>query len=63
MLEHQKKVLQGVADNADLFKKELVKSMIWLNAEELTSLREWLKDTYWEVHKNIIHEVLYIEAA
>lgn len=63
MLEHQKKVLKAVADNEELFRKELLKSMVWLNSEELMLLRKWLKQEYWDTHKNIILKVLMTEAA
>lgn len=59
MLEHQKLVLQNVATNRNLFKKELFKSMAWLNAYELTQFRKWVRETFWATHKDVIQEVLY----
>ncbi len=59
MLEHQKIVLRNVAYNHDLFRKELLKSLAWLNSNELTKLRVWLRKNYWSTHKNVILDVLY----
>ena len=59
MLEHQKKVIQNVAGNAELFKKELYKSLAWLNSYDLTQLRKWLRENFWHTHKGIIQEVFY----
>jgi len=59
MLEHQKIVLNGVKDNEYLFSKELKKSLAWLNSHELTQLRKWLKENFWDTHKTIIQDILY----
>lgn len=59
MLEHQKKVLQNVAYDNELFKKELYKSLAWLNAHDLTQLRVWLRKNYWGTHGELIKEVMY----
>ncbi len=59
MLEHQKKVLQGVSNDPFLFRKELIKSAAWLNSHELTQLRLWVREQFYPVHKNIIDDILY----
>jgi hypothetical protein len=59
MLEHQKMVLTNVAYNDDLFRKELLKSLAWLNSNDLTSLRVWLRENYWNTHQEIIQDILY----
>lgn len=61
MLEHQKIVLNGVSDSKELFRKELLKSLIWLNAEEQTQLRRWVKENFWNKHAEIIRDVFYRE--
>ena len=61
MLEHQKIVLKGVSNDKRLFKKELIKSLAWLNAHELTQLRLWLRENFYKQHSDIIREVLYPE--
>ncbi len=59
MLEHQKMVLKNVANNDDLFRKELLKSLAWLNSHDLTKLRIWLRENYWSTHKDIIRDIMY----
>ncbi|MCG8700864.1 MAG: hypothetical protein MI922_22610 [Bacteroidales bacterium] len=59
MLEHQKKVLQGVSYDKSLFRKELVKSIAWLNVFELSELRKWLNNSFWQTHADVITEVMY----
>ena len=61
MLEHQKIVLKGVSNDKKLFRKELIKSLAWLNAYELTQLRLWLRENFYQKHSDIIKEVLYPE--
>ncbi|WP_068474411.1 hypothetical protein [Saccharicrinis aurantiacus] len=46
MLEHQKSVLLGVAKYPELFKKELEKSLGWLNDSEATTLYKWLSEEF-----------------
>lgn len=59
MLELQKLVLKNVCNNSRLFKKELRKSLAWLNSAELTKLRIWLRENYWDTRKAEIMEVMY----
>ncbi len=59
MLEHQKIVLKGVGSNKGLFRKELIKSMTWLNDYEQVQLRNWVMENYSQQHADIIQEVLY----
>ena len=57
MLEHQKIVLSGVKDDTRLFKKELYKSLKWLNPVEQCQLKEWVNKNYSLLHKTIAEEV------
>lgn len=57
MLEHQKMVLQNVAWNQDLFRKELLKSLSWLNEEEQEQLYIWLSKNF-DYYNDIIQEVI-----
>lgn len=57
MLEVQKKVLDGVSFSKDLFKKELLKSYLWLNQKELEELKEWVMNNFIKIHPEIIGEV------
>nr|WP_319398945.1 hypothetical protein [uncultured Carboxylicivirga sp.] len=58
MLEHQKKVLTSVSENPELFKKELEKSLQWLNHEEQNQFKEWVKEKYESHYPKIIAEFL-----
>ncbi|MGQ1784678.1 MULTISPECIES: hypothetical protein [unclassified Saccharicrinis] len=58
MLEHQKNVLNGVVDFKELFRKELMKSMLWLNVNERTILIKWVCDNFRNRHPEIYEEVL-----
>ncbi len=54
MLALQKKVLQNLDFDRVLFKKELRKSLTWLDEEEIEELVEWLKSNYWNAYKKEI---------
>ena len=58
MLEHQKIVLSGVSDNQMLFRKELSKSMQWLNTEQQRQLGRWVRENFNHQHAQVIDEVL-----
>ena len=57
MLEHQKKVLLGVSENNSLFRKELIKSMVWLNDSDLALLQNWVRKNFYDKQANIINEI------
>lgn len=59
MLEHQKKVLLGVAKNPYLFRKELLKSFSWLSAEEVDVFYKWVKKEFDAQYSHLIAEVFY----
>ena len=61
MLEHQKMVLKGVFDNKYLFKKELIKSMSWLNKNDQILLKMWIYKNFRDQHPDIINDVLFSE--
>ncbi|MGD2034240.1 MAG: hypothetical protein PVF73_04230 [Bacteroidales bacterium] len=57
MLDHQKIILQHVKHDKVLFEKELMKSIKWLEAEDVRKLQSWLQSGSWESHKEIIRKV------
>ncbi|MBN2668028.1 MAG: hypothetical protein JXR60_02265 [Bacteroidales bacterium] len=59
MLDHQKKVLTAIHDNETLFRKELIKSLVWLNAHEQTEFRKWVREQFSHRYQKLINEVLY----
>ena len=58
MLEHQIKVLKSVSGNPELLKKELEKSMQWLNDKEQEQLIDWFKKNLMETHTEILNDFL-----
>ena len=56
MLEFSKKILKNVSFDKNLFKKELQKSIQWINKKELVLLKIWALSTFSQ-YKNIIVEV------
>ena len=56
MLELSKKILSKVSFDKSLFKKELSKSVRWLNKREVITLKIWALTTFSQ-YKNTILEV------
>ncbi|UCH13339.1 MAG: hypothetical protein JSV22_09500 [Bacteroidales bacterium] len=63
MLEHQKLILEKVSHNKELFRKELVKSLMWLKSYEIFRLHVWLKQKFYLTHGDIIEDVFGFIAA
>lgn len=63
MLEYVKIILQKVSFDAMLFRKELQKSITWLNEEEKVELKIWLNASFTGEYKNVIKEILDRTAA
>lgn len=57
MLRHQKTVLSSVRHYLPLFRKELKKSLEWLNDDDISELEVWLEINFDGKHKEIIEEV------
>ena len=56
MLEFSKKILSKVSFDKNLFRKELRKSIVWLNKKEVITLKIWALTTFSQ-YKNTILEV------
>jgi hypothetical protein len=63
MLEHQKTLLTNSVHDINMFRKELVKSLKWLDQIEQQKLYLWLKNKYWNTHSDLIETVFKMEAA
>ncbi|WP_142533628.1 hypothetical protein [Saccharicrinis carchari] len=63
MLEHQKKVLLGLAKNPYQFRKEIIKSFGWLNREQAEDLYNWVKKEMGSYYTQLVHEALYSMSA
>ncbi len=59
MLGHQKLVIRNVANNKDLFRKEIQKSFNWLNEDDIRELSIWLNENYSDSHQEILKEFIY----
>jgi hypothetical protein len=57
MLELQKFVLTHVREDVQLFKKELIKSILWLDTPDLEKLKEWVWNEFGRTHADVIREV------
>jgi len=57
MLEHQIVVLDNVSDSTRLFRKEMEKSLKWLDENELAELKQWLLSKYQYKYYELIHEM------
>lgn len=59
MLDLCKTVLNGVQEDEFLFRKELKKSLSWLNDEDKLRLQMWVEMHFYHLHKKVIEEVFY----
>jgi hypothetical protein len=58
MLELSKKILKKVSFDFNLFHKELLKSISWMqNKEDLQKLKEWCLQEFGNSHKLILNKV------
>jgi len=58
MLDLCKTVLNGVHQDKDLFRKELIKSLSWLNKQDQQILQKWVRQTFYSDHPDVIDEIL-----
>jgi hypothetical protein len=58
MLEHQKIVLKGVHEDKSLFRKELLKSMKWLQEGEQAEFRTWVRQNFAKEHPEVLGELI-----
>ena len=56
MLEFCKNILEKVSFDQVLFKKELIKSIQWINTTDAISLREWCIEMYGNKYSDIIQK-------
>ncbi len=58
MLESCKTVLNGVHTNKFLFRKELIKSLSWLDLSDQIKLQDWVRKNFYSEHADVIEEIL-----
>ena len=54
MLDLSKKILEKVSFDKNLFKKELCKSVGWINKKEIIALKVWALTSFSQYKKTII---------
>jgi len=63
MLEYTKTVLQKVSFNEYLFKKELMKSLDWLETDDRIELQQWINIKFGSQYSHLISEIFDTVAA
>ena len=64
MIEYAKIILPKVCFSRELFRKELAKSVKWVeNPTDLNELREWCDENFGEMYPEILNEVFSTVAA
>ncbi len=58
MFELCKTVLNGVHEDKSLFRKELIKSLSWLNQEDQEKFQNWVRERFRYEHADVIDEIL-----
>lgn len=58
MLDLCKTVLNGVHEDKHLFRKELIKSLSWLNSDEQLAFQRWVRRSFYSEHPDVIDEIL-----
>ncbi len=58
MLELCKTVLNGVHEDKNLFRKELIKSLSWLDQEDQDKFQRWVRERFGNEYPDIIDEIL-----
>jgi hypothetical protein len=63
MLEYAKVILPKVSFSTELFRKELIKCISWVNGAELNQLKEWCFENFRDMHPEILSEAFSMQAA
>ncbi len=56
MIEYAKVILPKVSFSEELFQKELLKCINWVNQGEIEDLREWCFANFGELHPEILEK-------
>jgi hypothetical protein len=57
MLRYTETILQKVSFNKELFKRELIKAVKWLQEEEVPQLKAFVVLNFGNTHYDVINEV------
>lgn len=56
MLEYAKVILPKVSFSKELFRKELIKCINWVEEHELNELYEWCSENFKEIYPDVLSE-------
>ncbi len=59
MFEYAKIILPKVSFSKQLFRKELLKCVSWVEKEEVEDLRNWCFENFGEIYPDILEEVFF----
>ena len=63
MIEYAKVILPKVSYSRDLFRKELMKCVNWMEPNELDELIKWCNENFKEMYPKVLDEVFSHNAA
>lgn len=63
MIEYARIILPKVSYSSDLFRKELMKCIHWIEEENIEELFQWCKNNFGHIHPKIIEEAFSNVAA
>ena len=63
MLDYAKVILPKVSFSRELFRKELLKCINWVNKGEVDELRSWCFENFSEIYPEILSEAFGSKAA
>jgi hypothetical protein len=63
MLDYAKIILPKVSFSSQLFKKELMKCVQWVEADEVQELHDWCYKNFKDMYADIVEEVFSSIAA
>ena len=57
LLDHQKAIILNICKDKQLFKKELIKSMEWLNDQEQRVFKKWICENFMFEYPDVLNHV------
>lgn len=57
MLSYAETILQKVSFNKELFKRELIKALRWLQKDDVQLLKTYVDSNFGSTHHDVINEV------
>lgn len=60
MLEAQKKIISDISYDKNLFRKEVIKTLVWSKTSEKNDLKNWLSQNFGDSHQSILSKVFEV---